>query len=295
MPASSARQWRQTAATLAMFTLPWSASAEPFYGAELRYAHDDNLTLASQRADRLDDHSIEGTVDAGMSLALDHDDSIAVGATLRGAAYARFALLDATSLGAYATYRRKLGLGLTTPWVGAGLALSHDDSRDSIRDSDRAELRASLGARLSERLDVSGGYLHERRLARRDDPDVPGISGALYDGSGDSGFARLGYAITERVLVDASCRVRRGDIVATAPQSGPIFRASSAIAEDPAFGPDRYGYRLRATTVSASVAVSYAVDDRSALNLAYTMDRSRAAAGLDYARHVISAAWVWRH
>jgi hypothetical protein len=280
---------------VATCALPWNALAEPFYGADVRYAHDDNLTLAAAPADRLGHNFVDVGAHAGRFVALAHDDSVSLQAGLRAARYARYTSLDSASLEAASTYRAKLGIGLTAPWLSIGLAAAHDDFRDDIRDSDRAEVRVAAGARLSQQFDVSAGYAHDRRLARHADPAVPGISGAIYDGIGDSAFLRAGYAFTDRVLVDVEWRLRRGDAVATTPASAPIFFASSAIAEDPAFGPERYGYRLRGTTTGASVALSYAIDDRSALNLAYRAEWTRAAAALDYRSRVLSAAYLWRY
>jgi hypothetical protein len=275
--------------------LPCCAFAETFYGADIRYAYDDNLTLAAASADRLGDSFVAAGGHAGRLAVFANDDTISVQAGAHAAAYLRHTLLDVASIEAGASYRRKLGLGLTAPWVSLRASASHDDYRDDIRDSDRAEIALVAGARICARFDVAGGVAHDRRLARRAAPAVPGVSGAIYDGAGDSGFVRAGYAPTPRLLFDAALRIRRGDVVATMPQGRAIFAASTAIAEDPAFGPDRYGYRVRGTTTSASIAMSYAIDDRQAVNVAYAFAWTRAAAGLDYHDNLLFASWVWRY
>lgn len=298
MPACRCRpaaRLRIAAATFAAAMVPFCALGEPFYGADARIARDDNLTLASASGDRRADMLLAAGAHAGQSVVLEDDDSVAIEAGAHAAGYARYVLLDAVSLEAAASYRRKLGLGLTAPWLSLRAALGHDDFRDDIRDSDRVDISLTAGVRISERLDVSGGYVHDRRFARRSAPVVPGISGAIYDVAGDSLHARAGYAATSRVLVDAQLRVRRGDVVATTPEGFAIFAASNAIAADPAFGPERYGYRERGTTKSAALALSYAVDDHAALNLEYALAWTSAAAGLDYTRSVLSASWIWQY
>lgn len=283
------------AATLAAAALPLCALAEPFYGADVRVAHDDNLTLASASADRVGDTFATAAGHLGQFFVLENDDSVSLQAGASASAYARYSLLDAVSIDASAQYRRKLGLGLTAPWIALRVDARHDDVRDDIRDSDLLSISFETGLRVNERFDVSGGYVHDRRFAESAQPVVPGISGAIYDNEGDSVFARAGYAATPSVVVDCELRVRRGDVVATTPESLPIFLASSAIAPDPAFGPGRYGYRVRGTTRSASLAMSYAIDERSALNVGYTFAWTSAPDGLDYRSNIVSASFVWRY
>jgi hypothetical protein len=291
----SAGRLRFAAATLAAAMLPFCARAEPFFGADLRFAHDDNLTLASASADRLGDGFLTTGAYAGALAIVGDADSVSAQAGAHASGYARYTLLDAVSLEVAANWRRKLGVGLTAPAISLAITASHDDFRDDIRDSDRVDIMLVASTRLSERFDVSGGIAHDRRFAAHASPVVPGLSGAIYDTAGDSVFARAGYAVTPQVLLDAALRARRGDVVATTPEGFAIFLASSAIAPDPAFGPDRYGYRVRGTTKSASVAMSYAVDDRSAVNVEYTFAWTSAPAGLDYRSNLVSASWVWRY
>ena len=285
---------RLAAAALAA-AVPLCAHGEPFYGADVRYAYDDNLTLASAAADRRGDSLLAAGGYVGQFFVPSRDATLEVSAGVHATGYARFTSLDEASLEASGTWRRKLGLGYAAPWIALRADASHDDYRDDIRDSDRVEIALVAGTRLSERFDVSGGLAHDRRVARNAVPVVPGISGALYDVAGDSLFVRGGYAPTPKLLFEASLRARRGDVVATTPEGLSIFLASSAIAADPAFGPDRYGYRLRGTTTSATIAMSYAIDERSALNVEFTHASTSAAAGLDYRENVVSASWVLRY
>ncbi|HLX28571.1 MAG TPA: hypothetical protein VKV24_08820 [Casimicrobiaceae bacterium] len=293
MPARGRRL--RIAAALTAAALPLCALGEPFYGADVRVAHDDNLTLASASADRLGDGFATVAGHLGQFFVLENDDSVSLQAGASARTYARYSLLDSVSIDASAQCRRKLGLGLTAPWIVLRVDATHENVRDDIRDSDMLLIAFETGLRVNERLDVSGGYVHDGRFAKNAQPVVPGISGAIYDNEGDSVFARAGYAITPSVLVDGELRVRRGDVVATTPESLPIFLASSAIAPDPAFGPNRYGYRVRGTTRSASLAMSYAVDARSAVNVGYTFAWTSAPAGVDYRSNIVSASFVWRY
>ncbi len=88
---------------------------------------------------------------------------------------------------------------------------------------------------------------------------------------------------------------RRGDVVATTHPNLAIFLASDAIGDTGAFGPDFYDYRLRGTTQTGNGTLSYALDDRSSVNLGYAYAFTRAAQNLQYPIHSVSASWVYRY
>ena len=113
------------------------------------------------------------------------------------------------------------------------------------------------------------------------------------------------HARVQRIDLDTTARkgaharlfeaVRRGDVESTSQRNRAVFLASSAIADDPAFGdPALFGYRLRGTTVSASAALSYALHERAAVNVGYLQERTRAAEGLEYVSRVVDASIAWR-
>jgi hypothetical protein len=101
--------------------------------------------------------------------------------------------------------------------------------------------------------------------------------------------------VSDRLLVAAKLKVRRGDVVATTRPDFGIFVASDAIAADPTFGPDFFAYRLRATTDTASASASWALDYRSSLNLLYADERTDAADGIYYRSHRVSLVYAWRY
>ena len=151
------------------------------------------------------------------------------------------------------------------------------------------------GKRWSAEIDASIGYAFDRRYAQHDDPVVAGISGAVWDVRGHTGFVRAGYAPNDRWQLDIAYALRRGDVVATTHPYYAIFMASGAIAASHAFGPNFFDYRLRGTTQTGNGTLSYALDDRSSLNFAYAYAFTRAAQDLEYRNHLISASWVYRY
>ena len=281
---------------LALLALAKAALAvETALDAGVDLLHDTNVTRAQQRDDIRGDAYLSGHLGAGLRWPVGDFDAVHLAAAVRGAQYARFPRLASVALGATLAYRSKLGVGLLAPWVSATTSLANENFREDTRDSNRVELRLEAGRRLSEQLDVSGGYGFDRRYARHDDVLVPGISGAVWDVAGHTGFVRAGRAVSDRWHLDAGYAYRRGDVVATTHRSTAIFLASDAIGPTSAFGPGFFDYRLRGTTQTGEGALSYAIDDRSALTFAGSYGFTRAAQGLTYQNFRVGGAWVYHY
>jgi hypothetical protein len=271
------------------------ARGEWFYDAQLGGLYDDNLTRAQQAADVRADGAVTLGADASWFYAPSGNDGITLSLQANTEAYARFHGLNLVSIGAAAVYRHKFGLGYAAPWVSAAVSAAHDSYRDDIRDGERFDLRLEFGRRLSERFDASMGVAIDRRRARSDRPVVPGISGKVFDLRGQSIFARAGYDITDRLQLGGSVSVRRGDVESTTRQNLDIFLASDAIAADPTFGSDFFAYRLRGTTQSARASLSWALSDRSSLNVSYAFAHTASYDDLVYRARIGSIVLAYRY
>jgi hypothetical protein len=271
------------------------AYAEWFYDAHAGGLYDDNLTRAQQAADVRGDGAATLAASGGWFYAPSGTDGITVSLEANSEAYARFHGLNLISIGGSAGYRHKFGLGHDVPWASITVRAAHDDFRGDIRDGDRIEASLEVGKRLSANFDASVGIATDRRLASNDQPVVPGISGKPFDIRGHSVFARAAYDVTERLQVGARVSARRGDVVSTTRQNLDIFLASDAIAADPTFGSDFYAYRLRGTTTAADATLSWALSDRSSLNLSYGVARTAAYDDLNYLSRLGTIVLAFRY
>jgi hypothetical protein len=271
------------------------AAAEHTFAADAALFHDSNLTRAQYAADVRADAGTALRIDGGEFFAPTASDTFTIAAFANGELYRRYRGLDNVVLGFRANARHKLGLGYEAPWIAASLAASHDDYRDSLRDSNRVRIELELGQRYGRSFDASGGVVYDRRYDHHGESLVPGIPGTVFDLRGVGGFARVGYAFNDALYVDAKLGVRRGDVESTAQQSLQIFLVSTAIAADPVFGSsDLYAYRLDGTTWTASTAASFALDDRSSLNLSYADERTYAAYGNQYKSRLVTVFYSYR-
>lgn len=289
---------RTLAPALAAVTLAYGSngwSMEQSFDAGVAMAYDTNVTRAQLREDIRADAAVDARGAATLQWPLGDGDRISLSGGARAAYYLRYPRLSLVAGEASAGWQRKLGVGLTAPWIAASATLAHESYGDAVRDSDRVEARLSAGQRLSERFDGSLGYVFDRRYAHHDDALVPGISGAVWDVAGHTGFARLGYALSERWQVDAGYAYRHGDVVSTTHRNLAIFLASDAIGESSAFGPGFFDYRLRGTTQTGSASLSYALGASAALDVSYAYAFTRATHGLEYESHVVGASWTYRY
>ena len=270
-------------ACVALYCAASTVRAEWLVDVDAGANYDSNLTGAASAPDIRPDWAATLDASVGQFFALTGNDGLTTTVNMRGETYDRYHQLNLASIGASAVLRRKFGLGWGAPWAAFVADGSYDDYRSNIRRGARFELRAELGQRITETVDVAAGIAFDRRYAPHGEPVVPFLSGNVFDLIGQSAYFRAGYAINEEWLLGVNGSIRRGDVESTSQQGLAVFLASSAISKDPAFNdPELYGYRLRGTTSTLGGMLSWALGDRSSLNLSYTYDVTHSPQDLEY-------------
>lgn len=257
--------------------------------------HDSNLTRAQKSSDILADGAWRLRGSAGRLFEVGERSEVVARAELAMTRYDTYTGVSSDSLGWNAAYRRKLGTGLTAPWVEAGLGASVENARESLRDLTRRRLYFTAGKRFSERWDGTLSFDYSSSRQRNNFPRVLFYSDKVFDVTGRLLSLTANYAPSEQWLIGVAADLRRGDVVSTTRRNPEIFRASNAIAADPAFGPDFIAYRLSgASTRSVTFIVSRALDLRSSLDASLAMDRTRTRAGLRYDGVRIGVSYIYR-
>jgi hypothetical protein len=240
------------------------------------------------------DRSWAARLAPGYRFALGAADGV-LRAEARGAGYDEYSGLDRVAVGASISLQRKAGLGLTAPRFGLQAAWLAEDYSEPVRDGDTLLVSLSAGKRFDERLAASLVAAYDRRAQRDGFPSVPGIPGRPFSLQGRSLAAEASYALGESALVFGALALRHGDVVSSTRRNFAIFRASTDIAPDPAFGPDFIAYRLTgARTRTWSLGLSWALGARASLNAAIARDATRVSGGLDYDGSLYSVALVYR-
>ncbi len=275
-----------------VFSVP--AHAETLFRLDAGALYGYNLSHAHSPSDIRSDAAAAATASAGVFLP-DRADSLALTLDAYGETYHRYHGLDLAAGGGRAVYRHKFGLGSEAPLLRISASVAGEDYGADIRDSTPVALTVELNRRFGESFDVAVGLFYDRRYAKNDEPDVPGISGAVFDLRGQGAYVTAGYAMTEQLLLTGKIAVRHGDVVSTSQETPQILSVATAIAEDPTFGPELYDYRLRGTTWTGIATLSYALGDSASLNLSYALDYTIAAAGLDYRSSIASLIYTYRY
>jgi hypothetical protein len=263
-------------------------------GIELRY--DDNITRAQLDWDIKRDTALVISAAKGTRYQLTDNSKVSLTATLSGAAYRRYDGLDNLNAGLALAYRWKPGLGPYVPEVHVLATAARLEFRDAARDGWLYGGEFGITKRLSDRAGLQMVYQVEQRrsdnVAQR---LVPTIAANVFDLNSRS--LRLGadYALSADYVLAGAYTIRDGDIVSTTLRNMPIFLASSAIAMDPVFGPDRVAYTMKALTRGLSLGVSRLIGGQTSLTLGYEHLNSRADGGISYRANQVRAVYLHQY
>ena len=271
-----------------MLAAAWPAAAAPSWllDVEIGWLHDSNLPRAQREIDIRSGSALTGALAAGRFFALDDRNGLTLTADARAARYDGFSGLDFEALGGTISAKHKFGLGPLVPWVSASFSAAREDYREPSRDGDRYSLTLTAGKRLTERFDGSLAFILDRRDTHGPVP--------VFEVEGRTGLVRVGYSLLERLDVTASFSVRGGDVTSSTRRNQQIFRASDAVAPDPAFGPDYFSYRLYGVTRTPSLGLHWAIAEYSSLQVVYARELTHAVMGLNYYSTLLNATFIHR-
>jgi hypothetical protein len=106
----------------------------------------------------------------------------------------------------------------------------------------------------------------------------------------------LEYSLMESSYLDLALLARQGDVVSTTLQpNATVYHASSALADDPAFGPNAYAYKLPGTTYGFHVGLSFSPTAHSLLGCGFERFETHADGGNQYAKSIVEATWNYRY
>ncbi|MEA3152265.1 MAG: hypothetical protein QOD56_3204 [Gammaproteobacteria bacterium] len=260
-------------------------------GADLRWRHDDNVGNAGYAADIVADSVISATLAASRFVPLGEGYSLNAAADLSGEYYDRIHGLNNAGLGGTLALKRKWGLGPYAPWVRLGVSVAHTDYEDDYRNASIYCAAAAAGRRIDDRWNFLAEYTFERRHASSRPEDVPGLSGDAFSQTSHNVALTAHFASSENTYLTAGLILRRGDVVSTTRGNLSLFSASRALADDPAFGPEAYAYRLMATSVGWKVGIHYAPAPHHSIGLGFLRLDTHASGDNDYMKSMPEITW----
>jgi hypothetical protein len=291
MHALSTATFASIACAICILGSPSAAYGDWNVGTDARWRHDNNVGNAEYASDIVGDSIIAAKLSVFQLFPADHGYSLTVAADLSGEDYDRLHGLSNASLGGTLALKKKWGVGAYAPWARIGLSVGHTDYDDDYRNASIYRTTLSVGRRIDERWNLTADYAYENRKAASQPEEVPGISGDAYSQTSHTLNAGGQYSWNENTHLTAGIFFRHGDVISTTSGNLQIFAASHALAEDPAFGPDAYAYRLTGSTYGIKIGVNYAPASHHLVGLSFARFDTHADGGNSYTKSVPEISW----
>jgi hypothetical protein len=282
------------AALVVLGAMPYVAHSDWIFGADAGVRHDDNVGNAEYRDDIVADTILGARLSMFRLFPLDESYSVTVGGDVNGESYHRLTGLSNVSLEGVLMLKKKWGLGAFAQWARAGLSVGRSSYDDSYRNSWVYRATLASGRRIDERWNLWADYAYERRAARTAVQEVPELSGDAYSQNSHNVAANLEYSLNESTFLVLGLLARHGDVVSTTSPGSGIYTSSLALAEDPAFGPEEYAYRLTGTTYGFRVGMNYSPTPHSLLGWGFTRLETHAAGGNNYTKSMPQITWDYQ-
>jgi len=282
-------------AILALFSVaPYTARSDWTLGAEAHVLHDDNVGNGESSPDIVEDTIVGARLSLFQLFALGEGYNVAAGGDLSGESFHRFDGLSNATAGGTLTLKKKWGLGAFAPWVRAGVSIARSDYEDDYRNASIYRATLAAGRRIDERWNLWADYAFERRAAATQEQEVPGISGDAFSQDGRTVSANAEYALSETTFLSVSVSARHGDVLSTTVDEDRIYTGARAIAEDPAFGPGAYAYKLTGTTYGFMVGINYSPTPHTLLECGFQRLDTEAQGGGGYTKSLPEITWSYR-
>jgi hypothetical protein len=266
---------------------PYSAHGDWTFGAEAQVRHDNNVGNGEYYPDVVSDTIVAATLSAFQLFPIGEGFSLTAGANLSGEHYNQIDGLSNATVGGTLALKKKWGLGAFAPWARIGVSIARQDFSDNYRDASIYRETLAAGQRIDERWNFWAEYANERRSVATQEVQEPGVSGDAFSQSSRSLAANVEYSLRERTHLTFGLLFRHGDVVSTSSGDYDSYYAARAIADDPAFGPDAYAYRLTGTTFGFKAGANYSPTTHSLVGFDFQRLDTRADGGGDYTKSVL--------
>jgi hypothetical protein len=231
-----------------ILTVPTTAHAEWFAGAEIREIYDGNVNLAIADKDRKSDTSLLTSISFGRYFPLAFSTGLSVSAEAKYTDFARFSGLDNFEAGLSASLKYKQGLGSYAPWVKIFGSAKYVDYREEFRDGNLLRSGLSLGKRIYERVFTQIGYEYDNGSARN----------SRFGTRSSIVSARIDFLLTETVQMWAGYARSRGIYQIYVPADGTRPAVPGAVIVNTFGGPSNV-FQVLASTQVFSIGASMAL------------------------------------
>jgi len=267
--------------------VPYAARGDWNVGAEAQVMHDNNVGNAQSYSDIVSDTIVDATLSVFDLFAIGEGYTLTVGADLNGEHYNRLTGLNNATAGASVALRKKWGLGAYVPWARVEFSVAHSDYEDDYRNATTYRGTFAAGRRIDDRWNLWAEYSYERVSAASQPEEEPGISGDAFSQTSNNLSLNVQYSVYQNTYLSLAAIFRHGDSVSTGEGDYQIYDSARAVADDPAFGPEDYAYRLTGTTLGFRAGVNYSLTAHSLIGVDFRRYDTRADGGNDYTKSIV--------
>ena len=123
---------------------------------------------------------------------------------------------------------------------------------------------------------------------------MPALSGDAFSQDSHTLAANLEYSLSANFILTLRVSGRHGDVVSSTEPNSKIYYSAKALAEDPAFGPEDYAYRLVGTTYGYRAAINYSPTAHSLLGFGFAHFETHADGDNRYMKSIPEINWNYQ-
>ena len=256
---------------LPLFCLPGALLAEEPLDLRVQASvtSDNNVTRSRGDGDKLSDVSYGISASTVRNFPLTSNARLSVRGSAGAERFARYTGLSKLEAGIKGEVQYRPSADFDAPTFGIFAGGKVERYESTLRDGYRYSVGARVLQPLTTRLDLFAAVAHDMRDGKS----------TVFDNKDYSARLNLDYSVSQKATLYAGGEFRRGDIVSTARPALRYLDVADAVVRDDAFtDTPRQAYRLRATTVIATLGYNLALQPDHSLDLSLRWIRSTSLA-----------------
>lgn len=267
--------------------MPYAARSDWTLGTQAGLRRDSNVGNAQLASDIVADSSLNARLAVFQFFPLDKGYSVTLGGNLGGELFRKLTGLNSAFLDGTLELKKKWGLGAFAPWARAGVSVGRSSYDDSYRNTWNYRAALASGRRIDGRWNIWAEYAFERLAASTQMGEESGLSGDAFSQDSHNIAAHVEYSLNESAFLAIGMSARHGDVVSTTTEDNlGAYYAARAIAQDPAFGPEAYAYKLTGTSYGIRAGINYSPTAHSLIGCGFERLQTHADGGNDYMKSI---------
>jgi len=240
------------------------------------FTYDDNISRAELSSDIENDSFFNIGASANYNYAINNVSKIIFSASAEYNQYQDFDKLDNFKLGIAANYQIQPTSGYTAPWYSISIGYKSLGYDPDSRDGSFTNIGLDFGKRITDILSLRAGY-HIESIDTEANPPA-------FDTDNNQLYINLDYKLSSHNTFYTTVSSTDGEIVSTAAPTQKLINASHGVIinDSTVFGPNRYAYQLKATTIAFTLGNNYSISQQQAIDISLLHYTSSAYGGNDY-------------